>query len=210
MPVGDSGVTLISGSSFPVPDTSFQVKDAITKHDKKPIVIVIPGLTSDSSSANDFGRFLEYGIQTFNGRVRAEVALRGEGDNGAEGNLKTTNNCLEAKRDDCLLGDEGGAQPLFTEGFLRREWDEPLDEPSTLDVRLTGWCHDQGTREPILIGFPGPCFQPWLASQVEERSNMLLKGEWGRLCGGITQLSEEGRERLVGGSLDKPWFKTKA
>ena len=49
--------------------------------------------------------------------MRAEVALRGEGDNGAEGNLKMTNKCLEAKRDDCLLGDEGGAQPLFTEGL---------------------------------------------------------------------------------------------
>ncbi|PSS02895.1 Embryogenesis-associated protein [Actinidia chinensis var. chinensis] len=32
-------------------DASFEVKDVITKHDKTPIVIVIPGLTSDSSSA---------------------------------------------------------------------------------------------------------------------------------------------------------------
>ncbi|XP_057465496.1 embryogenesis-associated protein EMB8-like [Actinidia eriantha] len=32
-------------------DASFEAKDVITKHDKTPIVIVIPGLTSDSSSA---------------------------------------------------------------------------------------------------------------------------------------------------------------
>lgn len=46
--------SLIFGLIFPVPEASLQSKDTITEDDKTPIVVVIPGLTSDSAHAVSF------------------------------------------------------------------------------------------------------------------------------------------------------------
>ncbi|GFY88558.1 alpha/beta-Hydrolases superfamily protein [Actinidia rufa] len=136
-------------------DASFEAKDVITKHDKTPIVIVIPGLTSDSSSA--VPRSIASHLWEF-----------------------------RAKKDDCLLGDEDGAQPLYTEG-LGHGGQLISDNSEAVEVVKNALgmfflCRSVGrSADSAMLLETGQVtvLDGELLSRVEERSDLLLKVEWG-------------------------------